>query len=212
MENLKINDAISNKQRLLRFIPIALILVYGFIMIASIIMSAFFQKFIGTTVILVFGIMIIGTLNIMILIDIENYESPISLKAHIVITSALTSTILIAIGIYNGIKLNNDFGHILKAILTVFMKMIPILLKLGISALVVFIIGVATYQAIKWVSWNGYSGTFIAITRNGNIKRFNSIESIPEKLPESASIEDMVLIFQKYHTTIQKHRENHKFW
>ena len=67
-------------------------------------------------------------------------------------------------------------------------------------------------HGLKWFSWNGYSDKFIAITRKGNIKRFNNLSSIVETLSQNASSQEILSTFERYPQQIKAAKKKHPTW
>ena len=82
----------------------------------------------------------------------------------------------------------------------------------ALVALVLYAITVGIYQVIKWISWNGYSENFIAITRSGNIKKFNKVQSIPEKLDNDADLTQVRATLAKYKSELAEAAKKKMFW
>lgn len=82
----------------------------------------------------------------------------------------------------------------------------------ALAALVLYALTVGIYQAVKWISWNGYSENFVAITRSGNIKKFNKVQSIPEKLDINADLTTVRATLAKYKPELEKAGKRKMFW
>lgn len=82
----------------------------------------------------------------------------------------------------------------------------------ALAVLILYALTVGIYLAIKWISWNGYSENFIAITKSGNIKKFNNVQSIPEKLDTHADLTLVRTTLAKYKPELEKAGKRKMFW
>lgn len=146
-------------------------------------------------------------ISIATLIDSETYLSEYIPFESTIGTIASIITIMVWLA---------QYSTPLRKVLLVIMRDIPkIIGGIAILALALLILfgGLgAIYTAIKWISWNGYSKDFIAITKSGNIKKFNKVQSIPEKLDVNANLTLVKTTLAKYKPELDEAGKNKLFW
>lgn len=79
---------------------------------------------------------------------------------------------------------------------------------LGILTIFMLIVGTRIllpliWQFAMWLSWNGYHENFIALTRKGNIRKYNRIPDIHKKLSKSATPDDIASAIAKNRTLVK---------
>lgn len=146
-------------------------------------------------------------ITIVALIDSETY-----LSEYIPFESTI-GTIASIIAIMAWLtQYSTPLGKVMRVIMRDIPKIIGGIAVLALVLLILFAGLGAIYQAIKWISWNGYSKDFIAITKSGNIKKFNKVQSIPEKLDGNADLTLVKTTLAKYKPKLDEAGKKKLFW
>lgn len=139
------------------------------------------------------------------------FDGPFSLQAfynscqklkYFNMFAAICTIVLITI-IINGkpafIAANKILSPILSILPIIIFSILPIILVIAIMLL----ISPSIRQLAMWLSWNGYNDKFIAITRRGNIRKYNRISDITKKLPKSATADEIANAIAKNRTAVK---------
>lgn len=153
------------------------------------------------------GVSIIGVF-FMLIILLTLAEDDVT-ASNIIPTETVMGTIISIIAILFWI---GQYKTPVGEFVTTLPKILSQTLVVVVALVALYSIIVGIYQAIKWISWNGYSENFIAITKSGNIKKFNKIQSIPEKLDIHADLTQVRTILAKYKPELEKAGKRKMFW
>ena len=198
-------DAISKKNRIKRTFPIVIFAVH---LVAAIIVPTLVMYYSATPKLFyaesIFILVILSQIAVVPFLTVDTY----SMKDIIKTEMCFSIFALIGGSIAIIVALNK---LALKATIAI-IQLIPKIITIVVVIFIVTLIIKGIMSLIKWIAWNGYSNTFIAISLKGNIKRFNSITEIQEKLPQNATLEEVVSKLEQYATIIKTERGNHFFW
>ena len=129
------------------------------------------------------------------------YNSCQKLKYFNVI-AAICTIVLVTI-IFNGkpalIAAYKILSPILSSLTIIIFSILPIILVIAF----ILLISPSIRQLAMWLSWNGYNDRFIAVTRRGNIRKYNRISDIPKKLPKSATADEIAKAIAKNRTAVK---------
>ena len=141
-------------------------------------------------------------------IGIAPVDSEQDLSEYLPLESAIgTITSVIAVMFWLG-EYSTPIGKVMRVIPNI----MGYIVILALALLMVFGAIGASYTAIKWISWNGYSKDFIAITKSGNIKKFNNVQSIPEKLDVNTDLTLVRTALAKYKPQLDEAGKYKLFW
>lgn len=204
-QSKEFQDAISKKNRIKRTLPIVIFTIHIF---AAIIVPALVMYYSATPKLLSAGTILDAILMLQI-VTLPMFLDPDSDNANFIRIQSYISLTAIILGTIGIVAVLNKF---VSNVISFIFRSIPYVLG-TILVLAVFIIIYAMITAlIKWIAWNGYSNTFIAISLKGNIKRFNSIDEIQEKLPQNATLEEVISKLEQYETIIKTEKDKNPFW
>lgn len=204
-QSKEFQDAISKKNRIKRTLPIVIFTIHIF---AAIIVPALVMYYSATPKLLSAGTILDAILMLQI-VTLPMFLDPDSDNANFIRIQSYISLTAIILGTIGIVAVLNKF---VSNVISLIFRSIPYVLGTILVLAVFVIIGAMITSLIKWIAWNGYSNTFIAISLKGNIKRFNSIDEIQEKLPQNATLEEVVSKLEQYETIIKTEKDKNPFW
>lgn len=198
-------DAISKKNRIKRTVPIVIFAIHlaATIIIPALVMysSATPKLFYAESI---FILVILSQITVVPYLTIDTYSTKTIIKTEMYFSIvALIGGSIAIMAALNKLALKATIAII---------QLIPKILTFVLAMLILTLIIKGIMALVKWVAWNGYSNTFIAISLKGNIKRFNSIDKIQEKLPKNATLEELITKLKQYEPIIKTESEKHFFW
>lgn len=139
------------------------------------------------------------------------------LKRYAVQRGTIKYNFFMNMACYYGLMLSVPFWCLAHSPLTLDVCVAIVTIVFGLfvfSLLTIAVIGLTklVYFGIKWIAWNGYTDTYIAITKRGNIKRLNRIlSSTTFEKPIAPNISDVDLNNQLklFETKIGQYRAKH---
>lgn len=200
---LSFETAVSTKHRTKRLLQI----ISGISPIIILILTAILTFTIDPKAVFPAGLSVTGLIwtGIILANIIEDDKDVSEIIRVCSVTGTITSVVAIMVWIA---QYNTPIGKFIAALPGIIIAAI----LAALAALLLYAIIVGIYQAIKWIAWNGYSENFIAITKSGNIKKFNKVQNIPEKLDTNANLTLVRTTLAKYKSELVEAGKKKLFW
>lgn len=209
MEDNKIKLALSNSKRFHRALIVSAMALPVLLMIAT--LTALSFQLVELNECFLYSIFA-SLIGVIIMAAVHNEGS--YTKRNVIIADTiigLTASFISFLTILMG--LNKSLQKVISLLFNFLFSFVIMLIVAAVTFVIIITTLQAIYNIIKWISWNGYSENMIAVTKKGNIKKFNKIKNIQEKLDTTASIEEVIEMLNSHSKEVASNLKwYHFFW